>query len=382
MTNPPLPGESKVSLPPGGGQAARFMRRALALAARGAGRVSPNPMVGCVLVKGGRIVGEGFHKKFGGAHAEVEALDAAGEKARGATAYVTLEPCSHFGKTPPCVDALIEAGVTRVVAAMRDPNPLVNGKGLAKLKKAGFAIETGLLEQEAQELNRGFISRVARRRPYVILKAAVSLDGKMATSAGRSKWITGPAARTEGHKLRAAADAIMVGINTVVSDDPALTSHGKGKNPLRIILDSRGRMPFGAKVLDNAAPTLIFAARRSPRPAGEGERVPEGRVRVERLTVPNTNGHLNLKSILRILADRGIGTLLVEGGGELLTSFLTAGLADEIRLFIAPKLIGGKGANTFFGGKGIRSMTDALALEGMSVRKIGPDLMISGKIKH
>jgi diaminohydroxyphosphoribosylaminopyrimidine deaminase/5-amino-6-(5-phosphoribosylamino)uracil reductase len=197
-----------------------FMRRALTLAERGAGRVSPNPMVGCVLVKAGRIVGEGFHRQYGGPHAEVKALKKAGAAARGATAYITLEPCSHFGKTPPCANALIAAGVERVVAAMRDPNPLVNGKGLARLKKAGVAVSTGLLEKDSQRLNHTFISRVSRNRPYVTLKAAVSLDGKMATSAGRSKWITGPAARAEGHKLRAATDAIMVGINTVVSDDP------------------------------------------------------------------------------------------------------------------------------------------------------------------
>ena len=349
-----------------------YMRRALALAKRGAGKVAPNPMVGCVLVKDGRIVGQGFHKKYGGPHAEVEALRDAGKSARGSTAYVTLEPCAHYGKTPPCADALIAAGVVRVAAAMRDPNPLVNGRGLRRLAKAGVACSTGTLEKQSRELNKVFVSRVTRKRPYVILKAALSLDGKMATAAGKSKWITSGRSRAEAHKLRAAADAVLVGIGTVLADDPALTSHGKGKNPIRIVLDSKGKMPFGAKVLDASAPTIVFAAGH-----GREDGPTSG---VEYVTVPNKNGHLDLKAVLRKLTERGVGTLLVEGGAEVHTSFLKAGLADEVRLFLAPKLIGGQDAKNFFGGKGIRSLTQALALTGVQTRKLGPDLLVSGKI--
>lgn len=320
----------------------------------------PNPLVGCVLVKGGRAVGEGWHRRFGGRHAEAEALRVAGSAARGATAYVTLEPCSHSGKTPPCADALIAAGIRRVVAALRDPNPMVKGRGIRRLRRAGVRVDAGLLAAQARELNLPFLTRMTRNRPFVILKAAVTLDGKMSTDSGRSKWITSPAARAEGHRLRAAADAVLVGVGTVLADDPSLTSHGKGRNPIRVILDSRGRTPAKAKVRDSSAPTLIYS----------------------RGSVPTANGHLDLRAVLKDLAARGVGTLLVEGGPEVHTSFLKARLADEVRIFMAPKLAGGAKARTFFEGAGVAEMADALRLEGLAVRHIGPDLLISGRVAN
>jgi diaminohydroxyphosphoribosylaminopyrimidine deaminase/5-amino-6-(5-phosphoribosylamino)uracil reductase len=321
------------------------MNLALALAVRGQGRVEPNPMVGCVLAKNGRIVGRGYHKKFGGPHAEVEALRDAGSRARGATAYVTLEPCCHYGKTPPCTEALITAGVRRVVAALKDPNPLVSGRGFRKLRQAGITCDVGLLEDEARRLNAPFITRQKKRRPYVILKWAQSLDGKIATRTGDSKWISSAASRRRVHELRARVDAILVGISTVLIDDPDLTARGVRRRRIatRIVLDSNLKTPLAAKLVRTArhTPTLLFCR------ATRSHSTHAQRLRArgcEIIGVPTARGGISLKAVLRTLHDRGMTNLLVEGGGCVLGRFIDQHLADEALIFVAPKLIGGETA--------------------------------------
>lgn len=341
------------------GEEEHFMRRALALARRGAKTAAPNPMVGCVVVSQGRVVGEGYHRRFGGPHAEVYALRAAGAKARGSTVYVTLEPCSgHPGKkTPPCAPALIEAKVGRVIAAMKDPNPLVCGRGLAQLRRAAIPTRVGLCAADAEILNRPFVTRMKLNRPYIILKTALSLDGKAAAASGRSRWITGPAARRWAHKLRAQADAVLVGVGTVLADDPALTSHGAGKNPVRVVLDTRLRTPKKSRLLDGSAPTWIFTASSSKIKGAETIRVPaEGR-------------RVDLRSVVKILARRGISTLLIEGGPTVHASFLAHDFVDKAFVFLAPKLI-----------SGARDPNRAPRLGRPRFQKVGADFLVSGDV--
>lgn len=355
---------------------AAFMEQALALALKGRGRVSPNPMVGCVLVKGGRLVGRGFHGRFGGPHAEVEALRAAGRRARGATAYVTLEPCRHFGKTPPCTQALVRAGVRKVVAAMTDPDPKVAGKGIAELRRAGIRVEVGLLREKARELNRAYVTHRTLGRPYVILKAACSLDGKIGTSSGESKWITSPASRRQAHVLRSQSDGILVGVNTILRDDPELTSHGAGRDPVRIVLDTELRVPPKAKVLRPGGPmTILATARRS----GPKLRRIKGD-HVSLVQARQKDGRVDLKDLLGRLHKLGISTLLVEGGSAVHTSFLADRLVDEVRVFVAPKLIGGEKAPTLFEGDGTGPLRRALRLKDCSVRRIGADFLFEGRL--
>lgn len=336
------------------------MRRALSLARKGRGAVSPNPMVGCILVSGGKIVGEAWHRRFGGPHAEALALRAAGDKARGATAYVTLEPCcGHPGKkTPPCAPALISAGVRRVVAATRDANPAVSGRGLKMLKAAGIKTEIGVLKKEAEALNRAFFTRMRLNRPYVILKAALSLDGKSAATSGRSQWITGAGARKTVHRLRAETDAVLVGVGTVIADNPALTAHGAGKDPVRVVLDTKLRTPPRSRLLDGKAPTLIFTASRGTLPGAEVIRV------------PSSQGRTSLKAVLGVLAKKGIGSVLVEGGPRIHASFLKEKFVDEARIFISPKLL-----------SGAADPNCAPRLAKPRVGRIGEDFVFSGKVK-
>jgi diaminohydroxyphosphoribosylaminopyrimidine deaminase/5-amino-6-(5-phosphoribosylamino)uracil reductase len=325
-------------------------------------------------VKNGRIVGRGYHAVFGGPHAEVQALKNTGKKARGSTAYVNLEPCCHTDKkTPPCVPALISAGVRRIVIGMMDPNPKVSGRGIRRLRQAGIRVESSALEAECKAFNRPFIVCMRKHRPYVILKAAASLDGRIATARGESKWITSPEARKASRRMRAQADAILIGIGTVLADDPSLTAHGEGRNPLRVVLDSRLRTPAQAKVMDGRADTLIFTAAKkrafniSRRPGSPSI-----------ICVPRLAGGLNLRHVLRHLFNCGIGNLIVEGGGHVHTAFLEAGLVDEVRLFLAPLMIGGSKAASFFEGRGIARLKDALRLSEFRVHKIGPDLLLTG----
>lgn len=352
------------------------MRQVLKLARRGLSRVHPNPMVGAVVIKNGRLVGVGYHRRFGGPHAEVEALAQAGTRAKGSTVYVNLEPCSHWGKTPPCADALIDAGVARVVAAMRDPNPLVAGKGARRLRAAGIRVDSGVLEKEAQELNRAFLTWVTERRPYVTLKTATSLDGKIATAQRESKWITGPDARHWSHRLRAEVDAIAVGVGTVLADNPSLTAHGRGRNPLRIIFDSRLRTPKKALCLDASAPTWILT---HADPSRQRARWP-AHVRLQKMGKA-AGAHVDIVSALRWLASEGITHVLVEGGGELNASFLEAGVVDEVIWFLAPMLIGGRDAPSAVQGGGVDALAKAHQLKQVHVTRVGHDICIRGKLR-
>jgi diaminohydroxyphosphoribosylaminopyrimidine deaminase/5-amino-6-(5-phosphoribosylamino)uracil reductase len=351
------------------------MARALQLAERGLWTTTPNPRVGCVLARDGEIVGEGWHAKAGEAHAEVNALRAAGELARGATAYVTLEPCSHHGRTPPCAEALIAAGVARVVAAMGDPNPLVAGNGLARLRAAGIATACGLLENEARELNIGFVSRMTRGRPWLRLKAAASLDGKTALNNGVSQWITGPDARRDGQRWRARACAVLTGIGTVRDDDPQLTVREveTTRQPLRVVVDSRVEIPLTARILQGG-PVLVAVAvddkkrANSLRAAG-----------AEVMLLPNPAGKVELKDLLEELGRRGINEVHAEAGFKLNGSFLREGLVDELLLYLAPCVIGHQASGLF-------NLPELTCLEGRrrlqvrDLRQIGEDIRLIARL--
>ena len=350
------------------------MREALRLARKGGERVFPNPRVGCVIVRDGRVVGRGFHPYFGGPHAETQALRQAGASARGATAYCTLEPCCHENKkNPPCVPALVRAGVARVVLGARDPNPEVNGAGAARLKRAGLHVVTGVLGTESRALIRTFLANARRQRPRVVLKAAATLDGRIATSTGESKWITSPKARALGHRWRAQCDAILVGVGTVRADDPSLTAHGSGRNPLRVVLDSRLRTQKSAHVLDGSAATILFTAKRE-RPARWG--------RAYVLHAERRGAGLDLRAVLARLSGMGVGSVLVEGGPSVAGSLLDSGLVDELRLFLAPRLIGGATAPSFYGGRGARRLAESIGIRELRVQRIGSDLLLIGRLRH
>jgi diaminohydroxyphosphoribosylaminopyrimidine deaminase/5-amino-6-(5-phosphoribosylamino)uracil reductase len=322
-----------------------YMRAALALARHGLGNTWPNPAVGCVIVKDGRIVGRGWTQKGGRPHAETQALARAGTATRGATAYVSLEPCSHHGKTPPCADALIAAGVARVVAAVEDPDPRVSGRGFARLREAGIAVETGVCTAEAAELNAGFFTRVRHRRPLVTLKLATSLDGRIATATGESRWITGPAARERAHLLRATHDAVLVGTGTAMADDPQLTCRLPGletRSPVRIVLDRQLRLPARLRLFtDEARASTWVAALPSSNPARQGELAASG-VKIIAAT-PDHAGNLDLAALLRQFGDEGLTRLLVEGGGQLAAALLRQGLVDRLVWMRAAMTIGGDG---------------------------------------
>ena len=351
------------------------MRRALVLARRG--YTAPNPMVGAVLVKDGRVVGEGCHRRAGQSHAEVEALRQAGEQARGATLYVTLEPCSHWGRTPPCADALIEAGVRCVYAAMQDPNPQVAGKGFQKLREAGVEVHVGVLEDEARRLNEIFVKYHTAGMPFVTVKAAMSLDGKIATPTGDSQWITEEPARRLVHRLRARHDAIMVGIGTVLKDDPLLTVRlPRRKEPmrrLRVIVDSRLRCPEGARVLQvEDSPTLI--ATTDAAPLDKIARLRERGVEVE--TFPAEDRRVDLLGLMRALAQRGITGVLCEGGGTIIAGLLARRLVDKVVFFYAPRILGGRDALTAVEGDGCPIVQQGLRLDRVYWRRIGQDMMV------
>jgi len=352
----------------------RQMRRALTLAARGTGRVEPNPMVGCVIARGTRVVGEGHHRRFGGPHAEVNALRAAGPQARGATAYVTLEPCCHHGKTPPCTDALIAARVRRVVIAMRDPFPKARGRGLRLLRSAGIDVAARLCEAEAVALNAPYLKRQRTGRPWVILKWAQSLDGKIATRSGDSQWISGDRSRLKAHQLRGRVDAIIVGVGTVLADDPLLTCrHGKPRRiASRIVIDPRLRTAKRAQLVRTAGevPTIIATDRRTAKTARAAGFERAG---IEMLCLRHTRDGLDLGQLLDELGRRGMTNVLVEGGGKTLGSFFDAGLADEAIIFVSRRLIGGQLAPSPLGGLGPRLMSDVRAPARTQVARCGQD---------
>lgn len=351
-----------------------YMERALELAVRGRGRTSPNPMVGCVVVRDGHVLGEGFHEKAGCPHAEVNAIEAAGDIA-GATLYLNLEPCCFHGKTPPCVDLIIERQPARVVVAMEDPNPKVSGRGIAQLRDAGIAVEAGLLEAEAQRLNEIFVKYITTDLPFVIAKCGMSLDGKIATRTGDSRWVTGETARRMVHRLRDEVDAILVGSRTVMLDDPSLTTrleHGEGKDPVRVILDANDYLDKSRRVfhIDSAAPTWVAV----PDDARTFEAADET------LHVPRGPDGLELILLMRELGTRGITSVLIEGGGTTHGSAFAAGVVDKVLFFIAPKIIGGHEAITPVEGEGVAQMADAVRLDNMRAQPVGEDILIEAYV--
>jgi len=348
-----------------------FMRAALRLAKKGAGHVNPNPMVGAVIVKRGKIIGKGYHKKAGLPHAEIDALNQAGMQARGATLYTNLEPCCHFGRTPPCADAIAAAGMRRVVCAARDPHNIARG-GIEKLRRAGLQVSVGMLEKEARDLNEAFFTFHKKQRPFVALKYAASLDGKLATRTGDSKWITNKEARAFARNLRGQYQAVIVGVNTVLCDNPHLGTRAKGKkDPLRIILDSELRIPLDSDVLRDA--NVIIATTQHARKSGRADLEKRG------ITVLSFRGKtIPLPALLAELRKREVVSILVEGGGEIIGSFLDAKIVDKIYAFYAPLLIGGRHA-VGIGGHGIQEIRSAPRFSAISVRRFGDNILISGR---
>lgn len=350
-----------------------YMNLALNLAKGTLGQTSPNPVVGAVLVKENQIVGMGAHLKAGEAHAEVHAIQMAGIKAKGATLYVTLEPCSHFGKTPPCSDLVIRTGIKKVFVATTDPNPQVAGTGIERIRKAGIEVHLGLLQEEARELNKVFFYNIRTGLPFVTLKSAISLDGKTATVTGESKWITGEEARNDVHQYRHQHDAILVGVNTLIKDNPTLTTRldSGGKNPVRIILDTHLRTPKNANVIiDHLARTWIITAETT-----NSNLVSEYReLGIEIIKL--SGEHISIHEMLKVIAEKGITSLFVEGGSEVHGSFLKEHAFQQVITYIAPKLIGGKQAPTSFGGEGIEKMTEIMSLKIKEVAMVGDDIKI------
>mgnify|MGYP001819453241 FL=1 len=354
-----------------------FMARALRLAERGRYAAHPNPMVGCVLVRDGAVVGEGWHEFAGAAHAEINALHSAGSSAKGATAYVTLEPCSHHGKTPPCAPALAEAGIVDVVIAMRDPFPEVHGSGIAMLEESGITVRSGLMEGAAAELNAGFLSRVQRRRPFVRLKVGASLDGAIAMKSGESQWITGPAARADVQKLRARSGAILTGIGTVLADDPALTVRDdrldtRGRQPLRAVLDTRLRMPLSSSMLDMQGSTVVYCSVDSRRGELAG---------VDVVKVASDEDNVDVAAVLTDLAEREINEVLVEAGPTVSGYLLSRRLVDELVIYQAPHIMGSE-TMPMFHTPTWGALRDRLELDIVDLRRIGGDMRITARIRE
>jgi len=353
-----------------------MMQRCLLLARRGLGYTSPNPLVGAVIVKDGKIIGEGFHPRAGEPHAEVFALRAAGDNARGATIYVSLEPCNHYGKTPPCSEAIIRAGLAKVVVGIVDPNPLVAGGGIAKLKAAGIEVLVGVEEADCRQINEGFIHRILHHQPFGTLKYAMTLDGKIATNSGHSTWVTNQIARQTVHKLRAASDAIIVGGNTVRQDNPYLTSHQQGThNPLRVVMSRNLDLPITANLWDTTiAPTLVLT---------EVGANPEFQVLLYKQGVEVVElNPLTPKQVMSYLYDRGFCSVLWECGGTLAANAIAQGAVQKVLAFIAPKIIGGSHAPTPVGDLGFTTMNEALSLENVEMRVVGSDCLITGYLPN
>lgn len=356
----------------------KYMDLAIRLARRADGMTSPNPRVGAVVVKSGRIVGKGYHRRAGTPHAEIHALKEAGKQARGATLFVTLEPCDHHGRTGPCTEAVRAAGIRRVVAGMRDPNPLVCGQGLARLRKQGIRIESGLQEKACRNLNEDYVKFITTGLPFVTFKAAASLDGRVATGTGESRWISGEASRRLVHRLRAKSDAILAGIGTIRKDDPELTARPDqkiAKKPLRVVMDSRLRIPLNARIVRSPlpAPTLIATTKKSPPKKRELLR----RRGIEVIVLPEKNGKVDPRALLRALGKKGVMSLLLEGGPELASAFFREKLIDKFLIFLAPKLIGGKLAPGILAGAGIAHLKAAVPVRDRKIQAVGEDLLIT-----
>jgi len=361
------------------------MQLALDLAVKAKGRTSPNPMVGAVIVKDGEIVGKGYHQKAGTPHAEIHALREAGNLAQDATMYVTLEPCSHHGRTPPCSEAIIKAGLKKVVVAMGDPNPLVAGRGINQLRAVGIEVEAGLLEDEAKKLNEIFIKYITTKTPFVLLKTAMTIDGKIATHTGNSRWITGPEARQQVHRLRNTYDGILVGIGTVLADNPSLTTRLddftddnrdiSGKDPIRIIVDSKARTPLDSKVLNLQADAIAFIAisKLAPKDKVEGLKAVGAKILVCDTTA---TGQVDLKDLMIKLGQLDITSVILEGGSQIAASALENELVDKVMWFIAPKIVGGQQAPSPVAGRGISKMSQALELKNIKIESFGEDISI------
>ncbi len=357
-----------------------FMQRALDLARQAKGRTSPNPLVGAVIVKDGKVIGEGYHQKAGSPHAEVHALNAAGEDAKGATLYTTLEPCCHWGRTPPCTEALIRAGIAHVYVADGDPNPKVAGKGVQQLQDAGINVHVGVHRQKASDLNEVHRKYIQTGRPFVILKTAMSLDGKIATASGESQWITSEASRQRGHEIRDTVDAILVGRGTVASDNPTLTTRlqdREGQDATRIVLDSHGRTHTDARIFNAESEAGVIVAVTPTAPSENIDALEKAGAEV--ITVPDAHSKVCFKHLMEILGKREITSVLIEGGSEINASALAAEVVDKVMCFIAPKLIGGQNAPGPIGGVGIRSLTEAVNLQRVSITPIAEhDFLIEG----
>ena len=356
-----------------------YMRMALDLARKGKGWTTPNPLVGAVIVKGGRAIGQGYHQKYGQPHAEVNAIASAKEDVTEATLYVTLEPCSHFGKTPPCSDLLIDKNIKRVVVGTLDPNPLVAGKGIEKLRSSGIEVVTGVLEEESQKMNEIFIKYIVTKKPFVLMKNAMSLDGKIATVTGESQWISGESSRRKVHSLRHELAGIMVGIETIIKDDPQLTSRTlNSRNPIRIVVDSHLRIPIASKVLtqQDKAKTIVATTKRA-----NNEKLDTlKQMGIEVIVIKVKCERVDLRELMKVIGAKGIDSILLEGGANLNFSALEEGIVDKIHSYIAPIIIGGKEAKTAVEGAGVHSLNNAFQIDRMTAVMVGEDLFVEGYI--
>ena len=360
----------------------KFMQMALDLAIKGEGFTSPNPMVGAVVVKNGKLVGGGYHEVVGGAHAEVNAIDAAGKLASGATLYVTLEPCNHTGRTPPCTQKILDAGISRVVVAMPDPNENVAGGGLKYLAQHGLQVTTGVCEEQARKQNEAFIKYITTGRPFVTAKCAATLDGRIATRTGDSKWVTGEASRRYVHRLRHAVDAIMVGINTVRKDDPSLTTRlddGKGKDPVRIILDTHLSIAPSARVLQQAsdAETILVAGKG----LADSKKTVFEKAGIRVIEAPLTHNQIDMAALMGPLGAMENSSLLIEGGSQVMASAFRAGIIDKVQFFYAPKILGGDDGIPICSGPGAELMRESIALEDITVQRFDDDVLIEGYVE-
>lgn len=357
---------------------AEYMKLALELAQKGRGRVNPNPMVGAVLVKDGQIIGQGYHQQYGGLHAERNALASCSISPKGATLYVTLEPCCHYGKTPPCTEAIIENRISRVVIGSSDPNPLVAGKGVQILKEHGIDVDEGVLKEECDKINKVFFHFISTKTPYVVLKYAMTMDGKIAAASGDSKWITGEEARLNVHRDRASSMAIMTGIGTVLADDPLLTCRiPGGKDPIRIICDSSLRIPPSSQIVSTASsvPTIILTCREDER-----KRTILQEKGCQILIVPEKNGHIDLNGAMKLLGARNIDSILLEGGSSLSWSALKSGIVKKIQAYIAPVIFGGSSSLSPVGGPGVLHPPEGFRLSSPSVSRFGNDILLESEV--
>lgn len=356
-----------------------WMLRAVSFAERDIGFVNPNPLVGCAIVRDERVIGVGWHERFGELHAERNALKNCTEDPRGAVMYVTLEPCCHYGKNPPCTEAVIAAGISRVVVGSDDPNPLVAGKGIQQLRDAGITVETGICKAECDKLNRIFFHYISAGTPYCILKTAMTADGKTATRTGKSQWITCEASRMQGHETRKRVAAIMCGIGTVLADDPMLDCRSDNpSHPVRIVCDSRLRLPLGSRIVQTARNIPVIAAACEPNPEKQAQLEMAG---VQVLMLPSENGHVSLNALMHVLGEMHLDSVLIEGGAELHEAALRAGIVQQVQIYIAPKIFGGRDAKTAVAGTGIDEISEAYQLSAPEVTCIGDDILLDYMVK-